>query len=142
PISFLTSESGVEIPHQTAVSFRARSSMSARERDSALAAAGCAMLLATWLRSKLDLPSADIPDLHHVTPETAARMVRAEWGLGELPIKNMIHLLEFHGVRVFSLPNPTQRLDAFAFWHDNAPFVLLNTSTTSERSRMDAAHEL
>jgi Zn-dependent peptidase ImmA (M78 family) len=63
-------------------------------------------------------------------------------GVGELSISNLIHLLEANGVRVFSLAENCVEVDAFSFWMDNKPFVLLNTMKTPERSRFDAAHEL
>jgi len=116
--------------------------MSARERDAALATAGTAVMVANWLSERFSLPETEVPDLADITPETAARMVRAEWGLGEAPLRNVIHLLELHGIRVFALPNPSRKLDAFSFWIEGEPFVLLNTTTSSERSRMDLAHEL
>ncbi|WP_328431419.1 ImmA/IrrE family metallo-endopeptidase [Streptomyces sp. NBC_00453] len=54
----------------------------------------------------------------------------------------MVHLLEAHGVRVFSLPPDSLEVDAFAVWRGSIPFVFLNTMKTVERSRFDAAHEL
>ena len=54
----------------------------------------------------------------------------------------MIHLLEAHGVRVFSLAEETESVDAFSFWRGATPYVFLNTRKTAEHSRMDAAHEL
>ena len=45
-------------------------------------------------------------------------------------------------MRVFSLVEDCSDLDAFSFWHDGRPFVLLNTQKSAERSRLDAAHEL
>ena len=66
-----------------------------------------------------------------------------EWGLGEKPIPNMIHLLEAHGIRVFSIAEDFADVDAFSCWHPSGtPFIFLNTKKSSERSRMDAAHEL
>jgi Zn-dependent peptidase ImmA (M78 family) len=76
-------------------------------------------------------------------PETAAHMVRSEWQLGVLPVKNMVHLLEAKGVRVFSLAENTREVNAFSAWRDGTtPFVFLNTMKSSESSRFDAAHEL
>lgn len=77
-----------------------------------------------------------------VDPEAAAQVVRAEWGLGEKPAPNMIHLLEAHGVRVFSLAQECRQVDAFSFSHSAQPFVFLNTQKSGEHSRFDAAHEL
>jgi len=68
--------------------------------------------------------------------------LRQQWGLGELPIKNMIHLLEAKGVRVFSLSVDATEVDAFSMWRQDTPFVFLNTKKSAEHSRFDAAHEL
>lgn len=75
-------------------------------------------------------------------PEACAEVVRKVWGLGEKPIPNIIALLESKGVRVFSLSNESQEVDACCEWSGNRPFVFLNMSKSSERCRFDAAHEL
>ncbi|WP_210211253.1 ImmA/IrrE family metallo-endopeptidase [Agrobacterium sp. FDAARGOS_525] len=61
---------------------------------------------------------------------------------GEQPIKNMVHLLEAKGVRVFSLVENTRTVDAFSVWRGTRPFVFLSTVKTAEHGRFDAAHEL
>ena len=125
------------------VSFRSMSKMTARHRDSALGAGAIALLLNNWIEERFDLPRAALPDLsQEVSPEAAADILRRIWGLGELPIKNMIHLLEAKGVRVFSLALDTTQVDAFSMWHAETPFVFLNTMKSCEHSRFDAAHEL
>lgn len=132
----------LEIPNTRIASFRALSRMSAGERDAALGAGAIALLLSDWLDRKFDLPSCDIPDLQGEEPESAAEMLRGQWHLGYRPIKNVIHLLEAHGARVFSLADDTQRVDAFSFWKADRPLIFLNTAKSPERSRFDAAHEL
>ena len=54
----------------------------------------------------------------------------------------MVHLLEAHGVRVYSLAQECAEVDAFSFWRGEIPYVFLNNYKTAERSRMDSAHEL
>jgi Zn-dependent peptidase ImmA (M78 family) len=54
----------------------------------------------------------------------------------------MVHLLEAHGVRVFSLVQDCLTVDAFSFWRGNIPYVFLNSNKSAEHGRMDAAHEL
>ncbi|WP_261371327.1 ImmA/IrrE family metallo-endopeptidase [Yersinia frederiksenii] len=54
----------------------------------------------------------------------------------------MVHLIEPKGVKVFSLAENCVEVDAFSFWTNRKPFVLLNTIKTSERSRFDATHQL
>jgi len=78
----------------------------------------------------------------NVRTGSAADIVREHWDLGSKPAPNLVHLLEAHGVRVFSLGVDHTDVDAFSFWHDGSPYVFLNTAKSAEDSRFDAAHEL
>jgi Zn-dependent peptidase ImmA (M78 family) len=102
-----------------------------------------AVHLNEWLEKKFNLPQSDLPDLGRETkPENAGDSLRRYWKIGELSIRNMVHLLEAHGVRVFSLTVDARDIDAFSMWRDTTPFVFLNMNKTAEHSRFDAAHEL
>ena len=126
-----------------AASFRALSKMTAGKRDMALGAGTIALLLNKWIEERFELPADSLPDLSQQGgPEAAAATIRQLWGLGELPVKNMVHLLESRGVRVFSLAIDAREVDAFSMWHDSKPFIFLNTMKSAEHSRFDAAHEL
>jgi Zn-dependent peptidase ImmA (M78 family)/DNA-binding XRE family transcriptional regulator len=126
-----------------AASFRAMSKMSASKRDIALSAGGVALLLNQAIEERFTLPQPDLPDLsREPNPEAAAAELRRCWGLGEAPIKNMIHILESKGIRVYSLAIDAQEVDAFSLWREDQPFVFLNTRKSSERSRFDCGHEL
>jgi Zn-dependent peptidase ImmA (M78 family)/DNA-binding XRE family transcriptional regulator len=139
--AFLTGEDVEEVP-EGSVSFRALSKMTARQRDRGLAAGRIAILINDWIEARFALPSSDLPTLTGRAPETAAQELRARWGLGERPIKNCVHLLEAHGVRVYSLTHDNQNLDAFCTTWRGQPFIFLNTKKSGERGRFDAAHEL
>lgn len=141
PVSFFQAE-GLELLRSDAVSFRALSTLTASRRDSAISAGAIAIALSKWIDSKFNLPCPNIPDLRGYTPEAAADALRAAWGLGERPIKNMVHRLEANGVRVFSLVEECKQVDAFSTWRDDKAYVFLNTMKSGERSRFDAAHEL
>jgi Zn-dependent peptidase ImmA (M78 family)/DNA-binding XRE family transcriptional regulator len=157
-----------EVPTPDVASFRSLSKMTAPQRDSALGAGAVALLLNDWIEARFQLPASDVPDLgreggaarggkgDHVSqepekyparaaaqdPEAAAAMLRAHWGIGEQPIKNMIALLESKGVRVYSLAIDAREVDAFSMWKGGRPFVFLNTFKSAEHCRFDAAHEL
>jgi len=142
PEAFFT---GVDIDEveADAASFRSLKSMTARERDAALAAASIAFLISDYIDSEFQLPQPDLLDLSHERdPANAARRLRSAWGIGEQPISNMIDLLEAKGVRVFSLSENTLAVDAFSCWRNSVPYVFLNTYKSAEHSRFDAAHEL
>ncbi|WDT55778.1 helix-turn-helix domain-containing protein [Streptomyces sp. G7(2002)] len=125
-----------------AVSFRAPSKMSAVERDSALTSGAIAATLNAWLEQRFKLPLPNVPTYPHLSPEEAAEQLRANWGLGEAPVSNVVHLLEANGVRVFSLAPDCLEADAFSTTRDGTPYIFLNTRKTGERGRFDAAHEL
>jgi Zn-dependent peptidase ImmA (M78 family) len=80
--------------------------------------------------------------MREAKPEAAAMMLRVHWGIGERPIRSMIHLLEAKGVRVFSLAETNREVDAYSFWRGDISYVFLNTQKSTEHSRFDAAHEL
>ena len=141
PVSFF-SASDIDLLSPENVSFRARSKLLARQRDIALSVGRLAVEFHGWVSERFRLPAPDLPSLNKPDPETAAGMVRARWGLGLAPIRNTVHLLEAHGVRVFSIAPEFSEVDAFSFFHESIPFVFLNTLKTAERGRFDAAHEL
>ncbi len=129
-------------PNAAGVSFRSMTKMTAKQRDAAVAAGSIAFILSDWVDREFDLPPPDVPDYESATPEAAALSLRQHWGLGEKPIKNMVHLLESNGIRVFSLTENCVEVDAYSVWRGVRPFVFLNMGKSGERRRFDAAHEL
>jgi Zn-dependent peptidase ImmA (M78 family)/DNA-binding XRE family transcriptional regulator len=141
PLAFFAGDD-VDEPSIEGVSFRSLSSMTARQRDQARGAAAIAVLLDDWIHARFELPRPNVPRFPCDDHEAAAEAVRETWQLGERRVPNMVHLLESHGVRVFSLTQECAEVDAFSFWRGETPYVFLNNQKTAERSRMDAAHEL
>jgi len=129
-------------PSAITASFRSMARMSASNREAALAVGALAIDLDNWIGDRFTLPTSNLPDLTGEDPETAAMTMRQHWGLGERPIRNMIHLLESMGIRIFSMVEDTTEVDAFSYWHDARPFIFLNTLKSAERGRFDAGHEL
>lgn len=141
PVEFFSGDDLPVIEPDTA-SFRSMSKMSATLRNTALGAGVTAFLLNDWIEERFRLPQADLPDLADLSPEDAAASLRRIWGLGESPIGNLIHLLEAKGIRIYSLAIEAKEVDAFSVWHQERPFIFLNTFKSAEHSRFDAAHEL
>lgn len=141
PVGFFAGDALHE-PSPATASFRSLARMSAANREAALASGALAFLLNDWIERRFTLPAPDVPELREEDPAAAAMMLRQQWGLGERPIRNMVHLLEAKGVRVFSMFEDTTEVDAFSLWRETTPFVFLNTMKSAERSRFDAAHEL
>lgn len=142
PKEFFFCDSEIEIVEPESVSFRSMKSMRAAQQHAAIGAGTLGLMLNDYFDHRFNLPKIDIPDLRSSTAEVAAEELRELWGLGSQSISNMVHLLEKHGIRVFSLAENTQAVDAFSFWKDEKAFVFLNTQKSGERSRMDVAHEL
>ncbi|MGN6312114.1 MAG: helix-turn-helix domain-containing protein [Xanthobacteraceae bacterium] len=133
-----------EVLETRAVSFRSLKKMKAAERDASLAAGSHGIALYQWIDKRFMLPSPDLIDLskEHGRPEVAARLLRQHWGIGDRPVSNILKLFESKGVRILSLSENTQNVDAYSFWHDDHPYIFLNQKKTAERSNFDAAHEL
>jgi Zn-dependent peptidase ImmA (M78 family)/DNA-binding XRE family transcriptional regulator len=130
-------------PDVLAVSFRSLTKMTAKHRDMANSQAALAIHLAKWLDDRFEIPLPDVPDLSQESvPEAAAESLRQQWGIGQLPVRNMIHLLEAKGIRVFSITVDAREVDAISTWKGSTPFIFLNSYKSAEHSRFDAAHEL
>ena len=141
PLSFFDREALEAVPAEAA-SFRKLSKTTATRRDAVLASASLTVEFFDVISSKFKLPDPAIPTFDKLVPEQAAELVRRQWNLGDRPISNMVHLLEFKGVRVAALRHEYSDIDAFCFHRDSVPYVFLNTSRSGERQRFDAAHEL
>ena len=130
-------------PLSDTASFRSMSRMKAGQRAMALSQGAIALHLNQWLEKRFELPEVDLPDLGgEDSPEAAAGALRHHWRIGELPVSNMVHLLESKGIRIFSLAIEAREVDAFSMWKGDVPFIFLNSKKSAERSRYDAAHEL
>lgn len=135
-------EDSLELVSEDSVSFRAPTKTSAKLKGSTIAVATIGVAICNWIDERFNLPRTDIPTLSGYAAETAASAVRRSWNLGHFPVKNMVHLLEAHGVRIFSLPSDIRDVDAYSFYLRGTPYIFLNTSKTGERQRFDLAHEL
>jgi len=143
PVDFFFTEMTNSLPLDAA-SFRSLARMTAGQRNAALASGTLAIHLNEWITNKYRLPEADVPELDPVVidPEGAARHVRTHWGLGLLPIPNVLRRLEAHGIRVFALGVEYREVDAFSFWDNGTPYIIAGTHKTPERQVFDLAHEL
>lgn len=133
---------GIDEASSDITSFRSQKSMSAAQRDAALSAGQIGFLISDWVSERFTLPPVTLPDLGGYAPDSAAAALRQEWSLGEKPISNMLQLLESKGIRVFSLAENTNSVNAYSLWRKSVPYVFLNNFKSAECSRFDAAHEL
>lgn len=146
---FAASKSEVAVPTGPP-HFRSLRSTTQIERDQAVAYGQLAVDVASEFDRLVEFPKVDVPrhdvrfdDLDGDGPETAAQVVRQEWGIPSGPVGHLVRLLENHGVLVvFSSPR-TARVDAYSFDSPLRPVVVLNpTKRDYYRQRFDVAHEL
>ncbi len=133
-----------EVLEAQAVAFRSLKKMKAAERNAALGAGSIGISVYQWIDDRFSLPEPDLIDLskEQHRPEIAARLLRQHWGIGDRPIGSILRLFESKGIRVLSLSENTQNVDAYSFWKADYPYIFLNQKKTAERSNFDAAHEL
>jgi Zn-dependent peptidase ImmA (M78 family) len=142
PVEFFSAPA-IEAIGETVASFRSLSGITAGQRDAVLAAGAIAIDINQHIEARFKLPVPTLPDYGGHDPETAAAELRAEWGFGARAIRNVIHELEAHGVRVFSLSAEcAETVDGFSLWAGGRAFVFLNPRKSGERGRFDASHEL
>lgn len=107
-----------------------------------------------FLRESVEFPSVNIPDydlpstpqlISNEIIESVASEIREHWRLGEIPIRNIIRLLETHGAIVSQDVFDAEALDGFSEWApvEETPYIILNLDKQSAaRARLNAAHEL
>lgn len=123
--------------------FRRRRTTAISVRARALAFGTLFGQLLQYLRGQLRLPKQDVPHIRASRPEEierAAERCRMHWGLGlDVPIKNVVRVLERAGVPVTKCPGIGAKVDAFSRAGD--PSVLVLTEKPASRCRYDVAHE-
>jgi Zn-dependent peptidase ImmA (M78 family)/transcriptional regulator with XRE-family HTH domain len=99
--------------------------------------------LLQYLQSRLQLPKQDVPRIRASAAEEieqAAEHCRMHWGLGlDVPIKNVVRVMERAGVPVTKCPGIGTKVDAFS--RAGEPSVLVLTDKPASRCRYDVAHE-
>ncbi|WP_221090171.1 helix-turn-helix domain-containing protein [Deinococcus aquaedulcis] len=107
------------------------------------------------LDEEINFPEVNLPRnlIRHKNPlqitdeeiELAANNLRSYWCLADLPVENVIALLEANGIIVVRMNFHSHDVDGFSVWDKkiDRPIVVLNSDKASAvRSRFDAAHEL
>jgi Zn-dependent peptidase ImmA (M78 family) len=76
--------------------------------------------------------------------EKAALDLREKWGLGQVPINNLLGLLEYEGVKVYetSEAETGDGFDGLCARTDGVPVMVINRDRPADRIRFTAAHEL
>ena len=78
---------------------------------------------------------SSLPDVERISMEC-----RNHWNLGDGPIKNMVRVVENAGAVVSTFGKVSEKVDALSI-HRNRPIILLNSTKSAPRIRMDIGHE-
>ncbi|EGP1377318.1 ImmA/IrrE family metallo-endopeptidase [Salmonella enterica] len=132
-----------------AVHFRSRSTATKKARVTGKTRGRWAALILDECLKYAQLPDVVLPELDIIDFEALslsdiedrATQLRRFWGLGDGPILNLTRLVENKGIVVSHLPTG-EKVDAFSFWHNERPLIMLDRSKTAVRMRFSLAHEL
>ena len=142
-----------EVPQHFALGtleFRARASMSAKEKKHAYQYAHLVFELASLLASRLNMPRIRLPRIEG-DPEECAALIRSELGVSpEGAVPNLTDVLERSGVLVFALSplyeTAFDRVDGFSVWAASGnkltPAIFLSAKAPGDRQRLTMAHEI
>lgn len=145
PISFFKQPDSPDFPPGTPL-FRARSSMTQKERASACQYARIIFEFAEKMESNFNGIPLKFPIIND-DPIEAAINTRSFWGLSQNePITNLIGILEKNGIMTLALPLSYEKQDAFSAWifsDTKRPIIVIsNKNVPGDRLRFSMAHEL
>lgn len=145
PISFFKQGQSPEFPLGTLL-LRSRSSLTAREKS--IARQYARIVFETIEKMERNIPPLPLrlPRIDN-DPVNAAIQTRSFLGLSpDIPIANIISVLEKNGVLVLALPLTLEKEDAFSVWAGNEkrrPIIAItNVGVPGDRLRFSIAHEL
>lgn len=103
-----------------------------------------------YVESYVALPAANIPDLQWNSAdgkgediEQIALRLRAEWGIGNGPIHDLVKLLEAQGIILVREKVFCDDMDAVSTWQAGKPYILYSAEVESAaRVNFNLAHEL
>lgn len=144
---FLSDSTSPQI--KSAIHFRSRSTTSKKERLVGKTKGRWVSLILNEIMNYVTLPTPEIPELDipdfellsNADIEDIATKVRRMWGLGDGPITNLTMLLENKGIIVANI-HSGEKVDAFSFWNEHTPVIVIDKMKTAVRTRFSIAHEL
>lgn len=126
--------------------FRKLRTIRVSERNLAIAKGEIFRRVVEYLDRALKLPPVNFPEVPDIDGpldiEKAAETCRAEWGLGNGPISNMIRLAENSGSVVTTFRGVSSEIDALSV-ETSRPVIVINEAKESPcRQRFDIGHEI
>jgi Zn-dependent peptidase ImmA (M78 family) len=144
PENFLTQDAAPDFPLGSLL-FRKRGSLKSQEKYKVRQLARLVYELFAKLSANFRAYDTKIPALREPAA-LAAKITRSALGYSpDLPITDLVHRLERHGVIVLALPVDLADHDAFSLWVDDdppRPLLVITAGKPGDRLRFNLAHEL
>jgi Zn-dependent peptidase ImmA (M78 family)/transcriptional regulator with XRE-family HTH domain len=145
PLSWFEQEPTSHFPLGS-LQFRARASMTAKERRQAYQHAKTAYEFIDLLLPRVKTVPLRLHRLSGLELEDAAAAVRSECGLSpDSPIPNVFNAVERAGAIVIALSSALQKRDGFSAWAgagEGRPIITIPAGATGDRMRWTTAHEV
>lgn len=145
PLAFFKQPNSTDFPLGSLL-FRARASMTLKERSEARQYARTVFEIAEKMEKHVSKVSLRIPRIDD-DPISAAIQTRSSLGLSpDTPIANLISAVERSGVLVIALSAELEKRDAFSAWvgigKQRPVIVIASNNVPGDRLRFTVAHEL
>lgn len=93
-------------------------------------------------RDEFTNPIADLIISNNKEAQKAAKQVRKKWKLGDIPLKNILSILESKGIKIVEV-EASDRFNGFAAWSGKIPVIVVNLKFEEvTRVRFTTLHEL
>lgn len=144
PIQFLTKKSIEHTGADTLLFFRTLSSTTKTQMEFAEIISRWGYEILHGMNSIESIDEINLPEFEaSMSIPQKACFLREYWGIGSLPVENMISLLEKNGIFVLAVSDSEIKTDAYSRVISDIPIVVLNESKgTAVRQRFSLAHEL
>lgn len=145
PLSFFRTEPINDFPLGSLL-YRARTSMPVRHKTEVYQMGRLIYECASRVESKVSQFPLRLPRIKDQMATEAAKLTRNSLGLSpDVPIQNLVRVLERGGVLVFELPIDIGKLDAYSTWAGKnlqKPVIVLAPNKPADRLRFNVAHEV
>lgn len=146
PINFFTDSDKFSLV-DTGTFFRSRMTATQSEKQPSEMYKKAVAIIRDFFGEYIEFPEPEVSFLKGETPGNTATLLRRYWQIGELPISNMMNLLERHGIVTSIIDTGSKKIDAHSGYtiinsHKYYVVLLDQNSPSFYRQQFNLAHEL
>ena len=148
PMNFFLEESNDNVVVSPSTYFRSLLTTNKKYRQEQETKIDIICRIYAFISEYIEFPTLNLPSYDkYSTPVEAAIALRAQWGLADNPIDNLVYLCEQNGIIVTSFNTSTRAIDAFSQnlsiqGEERYVIAYSKNKTTAARIHFDVAHEL